>query len=99
MLQLRRAVHRLVPGIVSGPRSEIKSRSTFYPDALEQIYRKDDGDGLSPPVQETGSQDVLDSIEQSKVSVTSEDVQMCQSKDKIPCSSQIYRGKVVLYSL
>ena len=67
--------HRLVTGVVSGPKPEIVAgRSTFYPDALDQ---------LSSPIQETGSQDLLGSLEQSKASVTSEDVaQASESKFK-----------------
>ena len=67
--------HRLVTGVVSGPKPEIvEGRSTFYPDALDQ---------LSSPIQETSSQDVLDSLEQSKTSVTSKDVaQASESKGK-----------------
>ena len=67
--------HRLVTGVVSGPKPEIvEGRSTFYPDALDQ---------LSSPIQETSSQDLLDSLEQSKTSVTSEDVaQASASKGK-----------------
>lgn len=67
--------HRLVTGVVSGPKPEIVvGRSTFYPDALDQ---------LSSPIQETGSQDLLGSLEQSKASVISEDVvQTSESKFK-----------------
>ena len=66
--------HRLVTGVVSGPKPEIvEGRSTFYPDALDQ---------LSSPIQETNSQDVLDSLEQSKTSVTSEDVAQASESAK-----------------
>ena len=71
MIRIFKCHSRLVPGVVSGPKPEIVvGRSTFYPDAFDQ---------LSAPIQETGSQDVLDSLEQSKTSVTSEDVAQASS--------------------
>ena len=72
--------HKLVPGVVSGPKPEIiTGRSRFYPDALEQLTIKEYRDGVSSPIQETDSQDVSASLEQSKASVTSEDVQISES--------------------